>query len=194
MPHLLFEWLVRRARARWPGRGVAVVPVPDSLGTPYDRAVEDGTRYVSFADWICPTHCIEPATCPAIGAPRTWEMGDAARSRTLRRGAAGAGARAVRSRHETRCRGDPIAAVLAGIGCVEAGSEPAGAEVLVGTISSCHGALNVITIAGERPVDGRWQGQIAGGPRHVRRFVVCHLPSAICGRGNWRCCGRLEAW
>ena len=81
MPHLLFEWLVRRARARWPDRRIGVVAVPDSLATPYDRAVADGTRYVSFADWICPTHCIEPATCPAIGAPRTWEMGDAVRSR-----------------------------------------------------------------------------------------------------------------
>ena len=153
MPHLLFEWLVRRARARWPDRGVAVVGVPDSLGTPYDRAVADGTRYVSFADWICPTHCIEPATCPAIGAPRAWEMGDAVRALADRLRAAG---RPVRGpalfvcRHETFGVGViPVAAVLAGDRLVaEAGSDPAGAEVLVGTISSCHGALNMIALAG----------------------------------------------
>jgi hypothetical protein len=152
MPHLLFEWLVRRARARWPDRGVAVVEVPDAPGTPYDRAVADGTRYVSFADWICPTHCIEPAICPAIGAPRTWEMGDAVRALADRLRAAG---RPVRGpalfvcRHETFGVGViPVAAVLAGDRLVaEAGSEPAGAGVLVGTISSCHGALNLIRIA-----------------------------------------------
>ena len=77
MPHLMFEWVVRRARARWPDRPVSVGPVPGALGTPYDRTAPDHTRYVSFADWICPTHCIEPAICPAIAAPRTWEMSTA---------------------------------------------------------------------------------------------------------------------
>ena len=70
MPHLMFEWVLRRARARWPQRDVSVAPVPGAFPTPYDRASggADETRYVSFADWICPTHCIEPALCPAIGA------------------------------------------------------------------------------------------------------------------------------
>src|SRR5207247_6907021 len=58
-------------------RASAVEPVPGTLGTPYDRTAADGTRYVSFADWICPTHCVEPAVCPAIGSARTWEMGSA---------------------------------------------------------------------------------------------------------------------
>src|SRR2546425_10037192 len=80
MPHLMFEWVLARARRRWPDRGIEVAPVPGSLGTPYDRVAPDGTRYVSFADWICPTHCIEPAICPAIGGPRAWEMGDAVRA------------------------------------------------------------------------------------------------------------------
>jgi len=91
MPHLMFEWVLERARARWPGRAVDVAPVPDSLGTPYDRtaAAPDHTRYVSFADWICPTHCIEPAICPAIDATRSWEMGDAVRPLAARLQAAG---------------------------------------------------------------------------------------------------------
>ena len=61
MPHLMFQWLVARARERWPGRAIDVAPVPGGPGTPYDRTGPDRTRYVSFADWICPTHCIEPA-------------------------------------------------------------------------------------------------------------------------------------
>ena len=56
MPHLMFEWVLRRARARWPGRAVTVAPVPGTIGTPYDRAAADETRYVSFAELVCPTH------------------------------------------------------------------------------------------------------------------------------------------
>src|SRR5207302_363123 len=84
-----FQWLVARARERWPGRAIDVAPVPGEPGTPYDRTGPDRTRYVSFADWICPTHCIEPAVCPAIGSARTWEMGDAVRGLTERLRAAG---------------------------------------------------------------------------------------------------------
>ena len=77
MPHLMANWLERRARERWPDRTVSLVPADGPLGTPYDRLHTDGVRYVSFADWLCPTHCVEPLLCPMIRAPRTWEMGDA---------------------------------------------------------------------------------------------------------------------
>jgi hypothetical protein len=89
MPHLMFEWVLRRARTRWPNRPVSVDPVPGGFPTPYDRPGSDQTRYVSWADWICPTHCIEPALCPAIGAPRTWEMADTVRDLAQRLRASG---------------------------------------------------------------------------------------------------------
>jgi hypothetical protein len=155
MPHLMFEWVLARARRRWPGRLVTVEPVPSGLGTPYDRtaAPPDRTRYVSFADWVCPTHCIEPALCPAIGAPRTWEMGDAVRGLAddLRReGRPVAGPALFVCRHHVFGVGTFAAeAVLAGDRLVaEAGASGAPAEVLVGTISSCHGALNLLSLAG----------------------------------------------
>ena len=151
MPHLMFEWVLARARRRWPGRTVTVAPVPGAPGTPYDRTAEDGTRYVSFADWVCPTHCIEPALCPAIGAPRTWEMGDAIRAladRLRSEGRRVAGPALFVCRHHVFGVGTFAAeAVLAGDRLVEevgAGGEPA--AVLVGTISSCHGALNLLRI------------------------------------------------
>ncbi len=74
MPHLMFNWLKRLATRTWPGRSVAQQPLREPVGTPYDTLAPDGTRYVSWADWLCPTHCIEPATCPVIRAPRMWEM------------------------------------------------------------------------------------------------------------------------
>jgi hypothetical protein len=70
MPHLMYPWLERQAHRRWPDRTVATRPLTTGPGTPYDRLAPDGSRYVSFADWLCPTHCIEPAICPVIRAPR----------------------------------------------------------------------------------------------------------------------------
>src|SRR2546425_11741329 len=82
MPHLMFQWLVARARERWPGRAVDVAPVPGEPGTPDDRTGPDRTRDVSFAHWISPTPCIQPAVCPALGRARTWGVGDAVRGLT----------------------------------------------------------------------------------------------------------------
>ncbi len=152
MPHLMFDWVLRRARARWPQRAVSVEPVPGDLPTPYDRPGADQTRYVSWADWICPTHCIEPALCPAIGAPRTWEMGDTVGELVDRLRAAGrpvSGPALFVCKHQVFGVGMFSAdAVRAGDRIVqEAGSTSAAAEILVGTISSCHGALNLLRIA-----------------------------------------------
>jgi len=152
MPHLMFAWLLERARRRWPGRVVSVEPVLGAMNTPYDRAGgPDQARYVSFADWVCPTHCIEPALCPAIGAPRTWEMSVAVRALAERLRQAGhpvAGPALFVCQHHVFGVGTFAAdAVRAGDRLVEeAGASGAAAEVLVGTISSCHGALNLLKL------------------------------------------------
>jgi hypothetical protein len=152
MPHLMFDWVLRRARRRWPERTVAIVPVPGELPTPYDRAsgAGDETRYVSWADWICPTHCIEPALCPAIGAPRTWEMSDTVEALAHRLRAAG---RPVRGPALFVCKHQVFGvgmfsaeAVRAGDRMVEQAGTEREAEVLIGTISSCHGALNLLQL------------------------------------------------
>ena len=151
MSHLMFEWLVRRTRERVPSRAVDVVPVPDSLGTPYDRTGPDQTRYVSFADWICPTHCIEPAICPAIGGPRSWEMPDAVAALGGRLRAAGTpavGPVLFVCRHHVYGVGTfAVDAVLRGERVVaDAVASPGAVQVLVGTVSACHGALNLLRI------------------------------------------------
>ena len=153
MPHLMFQWLLRRARARWPGRRVTVEPVGGTLGTPYDRTAPppDHTRYVSFADWICPTHCVEPAVCPAIARPRDWEMGDAVTR--LAQQLRVSGPALFLCRHHVFGVGSfAVDAVLAGDALVAAAGEGGDvADVLVGTISSCHGALNLLRIGAVPP-------------------------------------------
>ncbi len=157
MPHLMFEWLLRRARGRWPERPVTVEPVPDHLGTPYDRAAPppDHTRYVSFADWICPTHCVEPAVCPAIGRARTWEMSEAVSQLAVRLGVSGP-ALFVCRHHVFGVGTFAVDAVLQGDEIVRAaGAGGAAAAVLVGTISACHGAVNLLRIGAVGDGKGR---------------------------------------
>jgi hypothetical protein len=150
MPHLMFEWLLRRARARWPDRDVSAAPVPLGPGTPYDAVGPDGTRYVSYADWLCPTHCIEPAMCPVIRAPRTWEMGEAmeALTRRLDRDHPTTGPVLFTCRHRVYGVGMfDVATVLAGDAVVtRAGSSSDETDVLVGTISACHGAASLLRL------------------------------------------------
>jgi len=150
MPHLMYRWLVRRARARWPGRLVATVPVPAGPGTPYDTLHPDGTRYLSYADWLCPTHCIEPATCPVTRAPRTWEMSEAfgALTATLALSRPTAGPVLFHCRHRVFGVGMFDASeVVAGDEAIgRAGAEHSEVDVLVGTVSGCHGAASLLRI------------------------------------------------
>jgi hypothetical protein len=148
MPHLMYEWLLRRARARWPGREVGTRPVSLGPGTPYDVQAPDGTRYVSFADWLCPVHCIEPAICPMIRAPRTWEMGDAMAELTRRLDEVHptCGPVLFTCRHRVYGVGMfDVSTVLEGDGVVaRAGAEGRAVDVLVGTVSACHGAASLL--------------------------------------------------
>jgi hypothetical protein len=150
MPHLMFEWLRRLAAKQWPGRSVTQEPLTEPVGTPYDTLAPDGTRYVSWADWLCPTHCIEPATCPIIRAPRTWEMSDTATAvaRRLSAGGRDTAAALFVTRHLTDGVGafavdDALgAAALLGAAATKHGP----AALLVGTVSACHGALGLLAL------------------------------------------------
>lgn len=152
MPHLMFEWLLRSARRRWPDREIARRSAGLPSGTPYDVLHPDGTRYISFADWLCPVHCIEPAICPVIRGPRTWEMSDALTELAGRLDRVGpvAGPVLFVCRHRTYGVGMfDVSEVLAGEAAVAAaGAAGTEIDVLVGTISSCHGAVSVLHLGG----------------------------------------------
>lgn len=155
MPHLMYQWLFRRAQARWPGRQISTVPFATAPGTPYDATAPDHTRYVSHADWICPTHCTEPARCPVIRAPRTWEMAETMErwTRELDRVRPTKGPVLLECRHTVFAVGAfSVAAVLAGDRTIaEAGNSAASVDVLVGTISACHGAVNLLHVSPGNP-------------------------------------------
>jgi hypothetical protein len=132
-PHLLSEWLAREngARPAAPPRGWRL---------PYEVAVGD-TLYLSAAAWLCPATCVEPAHCPALHAPRDWDLGDAIEAEAPARGydpvifrlvhlaggVASVSVRAITEKSRTLRR-------------------MAHSRALIVTSSHCHAAVNAIQI------------------------------------------------
>jgi hypothetical protein len=146
MPHLCLDWLVARARARWPSRLIRVEPLPVTPPTPWERAAPDARHYVSFATWTCPVNCIEPAKCPATRDVRDWSM-PVTIGRLARDEPSLSGAAIFHCEHRTYGVGMIDAAAIAGADRqVSAWAAHGPCRVLVGTVSHCHGALGVLAI------------------------------------------------
>lgn len=152
MPHLLAEWLVQRARDRWPARRIAVEPVDAIQGIPWQMPGADGTRYVSFAEWVCPINCIEPARCPATRGDRSWSLPPALASYAEDERSAGrpvTGPFVFHCSHRTHGVGMiDVRDVIAADATIAALDASLPTAVLVGTASHCHGALQRIALGG----------------------------------------------
>jgi len=150
MPHLMLEWILGRARERWPDREVGTRPLESAPDTPWQRAAPNGPHYVSFAEWICPINCIEPSTCPHTRSARTWSLPDTARDYVAseqNRGRALAGPVIFHCTHRAYGVGMfDTREVLAGDDFVRSLAENNAAAVLVGTMSHCHGAFERLVI------------------------------------------------
>ena len=150
MPHLLFQWLEQRARALWPARHVSVEMPGAMSGVPWQKEGGESTRYVSFAEWMCPVNCIEPRICPHTRDVRTWSLPPAvaAHVEAMRgRGEQLDGPATFHCTHRAYGVGmidvrDVIAAERMLVASVESGA----ARLLVGTVSHCHGALGMLTV------------------------------------------------
>jgi hypothetical protein len=150
MPHLMADWLVDRARARWPGRDVHTAPLASPPRVPWQRAAEDGTHYVSFAEWMCPINCIEPARCPHTRGERSWSLPPALVAYAESERTAG---RPVEGPFVFHCAHrafgvgmlDVRDVIAADAAISERGGQGA-ATFLVGTASHCHGALRRIVL------------------------------------------------
>lgn len=150
MPNLMLEWLVARARERWPDRLVETRPVGDVPGVPWQRASPDGSHYVSFAEWMCPINCIEPARCPETRAARSWSLPPTVREFVAAERARGRplfGPAIFHCRHRAFGVGMlDTSDVVAGDRIVRDAGTSGPADVLVGTTSHCHGALGIVAI------------------------------------------------
>ena len=160
MPHLMFEWIRDRARERWPDREIASRALATEPSTPWQRSTGDGPHYVSFAEWTCPINCIEPRICPHTRGPRAWSLPETAKeyvSSECRAGRPLAGPAIFHCTHRAYGVGMfDTREVIAGDDLVRAAAEHGAAEVLVGTMSHCHGAFERLVIG--PPVRDRFAG------------------------------------
>lgn len=150
MPHLMAGWLLARARTRWPEREVRVAPLESPPAVPWQRAGEDGTHYVSFAEWMCPINCIEPARCPHTRTERWWSLPPALRSYVESERVAG---RALEGPFVFHCAHRAfgvgmldVADVVTADRAIATRGDEGPAAFLIGTASHCHGALQRIIV------------------------------------------------
>jgi hypothetical protein len=151
MPHLLFQWLEQRARERWPSRSVTIEMPGAMNGVPWQKEGGESTRYVSFAEWMCPVNCIEPRICPHTREVRDWSLPPSVRAHVDAARASGErldGPAIFHCTHRAYGVGmidvkDVVDSERMLVESVERGD----ARLLVGTVSHCHGALGVLVVA-----------------------------------------------
>jgi len=138
-PHVLVDWLAAQvARARGLVRRGGEVP---AVGTPVDHATRDGDRALSYATWICPPTCIEPALCPHTRGPKDWSLaGDLA-------GSPATDPVVFRCLHLVWGVGTvPMSDMLAARDRVVAGIPSGNRRYLVATSSHCHALATMLEV------------------------------------------------
>jgi hypothetical protein len=142
---VLFDWLA----ADLAHHGFALTRVGGASEPPARppvlRRTGAGDLALSYAEWICPPACIEPALCPHTRAPKSWSL--ATELERARRSfvfpclhlAYGVGTIPVSAIFDTRDR------LVDELRRVEIGAR---APLWVGTASHCHGLLAEAAVQG----------------------------------------------
>ncbi len=147
-PHLLREWLERQVRRRG-GEARRGGPVP-AQGVPWEGELPSGDRALSYATWICPATCIEPALCPHTRRPKDWSLAGVLEAR---RGADAWDERVVfRALHLAYGVGTiPVADILAARERILSGLRAGSREYLVATSSHCHALAATLRVSPRTP-------------------------------------------
>jgi hypothetical protein len=73
-PHVLLDWLAADLKRH----GLFLVRRPDPTDPPVRppmlRETKAGDAALSYAEWLCPPACIEPALCPHTRGPKSWSL------------------------------------------------------------------------------------------------------------------------
>lgn len=149
-PHLAFQWLLWAVQEAL-GRGVVVSPEPLRLRppVPFLHHAPDGQTYISYATWLCPVTCVEPAVCPHTRGPRDWSLAPALEAFARAHGGF------------THCVVFPVRHLAYGISSIPAILFPQARDALVrhfwekgrlralvATVSHCHGVMGIVQAEG----------------------------------------------
>jgi hypothetical protein len=148
-PHLAAEWLLWSLQRRVGPALVGQAPFVDAFGgLPYEYLSPSGERFFSAAGWVCPPNCRAPKKCPAILAPRTWDLEDTVREFSQARSAQYMEPAIFRTVYRTT----GIETIPVGyyrqtrdrlLELARSGAA-GGKDVIVATLSPCHGAANLL--------------------------------------------------
>lgn len=146
-PHLMLLAFQRAAARRLPGLSFEAEEFRAEVPTPVRIALPAGTLAVSFAQWQCPVNCIEPGTCPAIHAERTWDMAPALGGYFAAHPEAGS-AHVLQCRHFVHGVGTiPMAEILEAFRSLVGNlSDRAVGRIAVATVSRCHGLIGAARV------------------------------------------------
>ncbi len=142
-PHVLLEWLSRQV-ARAGGSAVRRAPLTPR-GLPFEASVAHGDRALSYAAWLCPPACIEPARCPHTRGEKSWSL--AADLATAHAPDAVDGRIVFRSLHFAYGVGTiPVADILVARDAVVRGLAAGSRTYLVATSSHCHALATTLRV------------------------------------------------
>jgi hypothetical protein len=143
-PHLLLTWLEGQA-ARAGARTALRRGLPPR-GLPYEGTTAAGDRALSYASWVCPPTCIEPALCPHTRGAKDWSL--AADLEAPRDGDAVDGRIVFRCLHLVYGVGTiPVADIIAARDRMIAGLKRGPRSYLVATSSHCHALATLLEVS-----------------------------------------------
>lgn len=117
-----------------------------AVGTPVDRATRAGDRALSYATWVCPPTCIEPALCPHTRGPKDWSLAGDLSAPTDRAG--GPEPLVFRCLHLVWGVGTiPMRDILAARDRVVSGISRGSRRYLVATSSHCHALATMLEVS-----------------------------------------------
>ena len=149
-PHLLRTWLEGQAARAGARTARRAGPPPRDL--PYEATTASGDRALSYASWVCPPTCIEPALCPHTRGEKDWSL--AADLETPRSGDAVDDRFVFRCLHLVYGVGTiPVADIRAARDRMIAGLERGPRSYLVATSSHCHALATLLEVS--PGIDGR---------------------------------------
>ena len=147
-PHVLLDWLSRQV-ARAGGLAVRGAPLA-RRGLPFEASVAHGDQALSYAAWLCPPTCIEPALCPHTRGEKSWSLAtdlaaahapDAVDGRIV-----------FKSLHFAYGVSTiPVADILAGRDAVVSGLAAGSRTYLVATSSHCHALATTLRVERDGP-------------------------------------------
>jgi hypothetical protein len=140
-PHLLLGWL--RHELEQGGTATGRGALAPAFGVPYQATTAAGDRALSYATWICPPTCIEPALCPHTRGPKSWSLaGDLDATPPGFDGSV-----VFRCLHLLRGIGTiPLAQIFAARDRLAAEARPRHRRYLVATSSHCHALATVLEV------------------------------------------------